>query len=102
MCVPGPSQIGADLCVGAEFVGFRGISHRRSDPHLLSRAVSDDLPEHDCPRCGRAARQAYYGPCAACRAELVERFAGRAREVDVPEYEPKVNVTANAVALRDE
>jgi len=64
--------------------------------------VSDDLLEHDCPRCGRPARQAYYGPCGACRTELVERFARRAREVDVPDYEPKVNVTANAVALREE
>jgi hypothetical protein len=93
---------GADSCFGAEFGGFRGISHRRSDPHLLSRGVSEDLLEHDCPRCRRPVRQAYYGPCAACRAELVERFTGQARQVEVPEYEPKVNVTANAVALRDD
>jgi hypothetical protein len=63
--------------------------------------MSGDI-EHDCPRCARPARQRYYGPCPDCRAELADRFAGRAREVDVPAYEPKVNVTANAVAMRDE
>ena len=34
--------------------------------------------------------------------ELRARFAGRAREVEAAEYEPKVNVTPNAVALRDD
>jgi hypothetical protein len=61
----------------------------------------DDL-EHDCPRCTRPVRQRYYGPCPDCRSELAARYAGRAREVEVADYEPKVNVTANAVAMRDE
>ena len=64
--------------------------------------VSDELLEHDCPRCGRPARQTYYGPCPDCRADLGAIFAGRAREVDVAEYEPKMNVTPNAVAQRDD
>lgn len=59
----------------------------------------DDL-DHDCPRCARPARQRYYGPCPACRSELSARYAGGARDVAVPVYEPKVNVTANAVAMR--
>jgi hypothetical protein len=34
------AAIGADLCFGAEIVGFRRISHRRSDPHLLHRLAA--------------------------------------------------------------
>ncbi len=67
--------------------------------------TGDDLEHdlaHDCPRCGQAVRQRYYGPCGTCRADLADRFAGRAREVEVADYEPKVNVTANAVAMRDD
>jgi hypothetical protein len=64
------------------------------------RRMSADEIEHDCPRCHQPARQQYYGPCPACRTELTARFAGQARDVAVPQYEPKVNVTANAVAMR--
>jgi hypothetical protein len=66
------------------------------------RVVSGDDLDHDCPRCGQPVRQRYYGPCETCRADLIDRFAGREREVEVPDYEPKVNVTANAVAMRDD
>jgi len=34
--------------------------------------------------------------------ELHTRFPGVARDVQAAEYVPKVNVTANAVALRDD
>jgi hypothetical protein len=58
----------------------------------------------DCPRCGRSVRQQFYGPCAQCLGEL--RAAYRAepgeREVEVVDYEPKMNVTPNAVALKDD
>jgi hypothetical protein len=54
-----------------------------------------------CPRCGEQVAAAYYGPCATCRDDLRAAVAGEAREVAVAEYEPKVNVTANAVALKD-
>jgi ssDNA-binding Zn-finger/Zn-ribbon topoisomerase 1 len=44
-----------------------------------------------------------YGPCSACVEELRIRFAATgARDVVAPDYVPKVNVTANAVALKDE
>ncbi len=62
--------------------------------------MSVDEIHHDCPRCRQAVQQRYYGPCPACRSDLATRFAGRARDVDAPAYEPKVNVTANAVAMR--
>jgi hypothetical protein len=55
-----------------------------------------------CPRCGTPAADEYYGPCASCRDELRSRFAGVARVVEAPEYEPKLNVTPNAVASKDD
>jgi hypothetical protein len=54
-----------------------------------------------CPRCGSAATGTYYGPCRPCRDALRAAFAGEAREVESEAYEPKMNVTPNAVALKD-
>ena len=53
-----------------------------------------------CPRCASAVDEEFYGPCRACRTEL--RATGReARAVDAGDYEPKMNVTPNAVATKD-
>ena len=54
----------------------------------------------DCPRCQRPVESELYGPCPACVDDLRARCAGAAREVEAPEYVPKVNVTPNAVAQR--
>jgi hypothetical protein len=51
-------------------------------------------------RCGRTAPMRFYGLCAPCRTELHEKFFREAREIEVAEYEPKMNVTPNAVALK--
>jgi hypothetical protein len=53
-------------------------------------------------RCGQPARQRFAGPCDRCVTELTARFPGVARQVEAEEYEPKVNVTPNAVALKDD
>ena len=42
----------------------------------------------------------FAGPCPECTAELRSKFAAVAKEVDT-EYVPKMNVTPNAVALKD-
>ncbi|MFZ4584930.1 MAG: hypothetical protein ACOYNI_06835 [Acidimicrobiia bacterium] len=55
-----------------------------------------------CPRCGRAAEFQFWGPCATCFDELHARFDGAKRDVQAAEYEPKMNVTVNAVALKDD
>ena len=55
-----------------------------------------------CPRCGRDVEERFYGPCATCRDDLRAAFVNEARIVDVAEYEPKMNVTPNAVALKDD
>jgi hypothetical protein len=55
-----------------------------------------------CPRCGRDVDERYYGPCTACRDELRAASRREGRVVEVAEYEPKVNVTPNAVATRED
>ena len=61
-----------------------------------------DVESFVCPRCGATVTQRFYGPCESCRTELRAKFVGEARVVDVAEYEPKMNVTPNAVALKDD
>jgi hypothetical protein len=65
------------------------------------RMQLDDI-EYTCPRCNTSVRQRFYGPCASCRDELRATVAGEARHVEVAEYVPKMNVTPNAVALKDD
>jgi len=61
-----------------------------------------DLLSITCPRCGAALDERFYGPCTSCRAELRSKFTGEGRVVEVAEYVPKMNVTPNAVALKDD
>lgn len=58
--------------------------------------------EFTCPRCHATVEARFYGPCDACRTELRAAFVREARVVEVAEYEPKMNVTPNAVALKDD
>ena len=44
----------------------------------------------------------FYGPCDTCRATLRATLGGEARLIEVAEYVPKMNVTPNAVALKDD
>jgi hypothetical protein len=37
-----------------------------------------------------------------CRVELRSKMRNESRAVEVAEYEPKMNVTPNAVALKDD
>jgi len=60
-----------------------------------------DLLAFDCPRCAAAVSDVLYGPCSACRAELRATAGGAQREVAAAVYEPKMNVTPNAVAVKD-
>ena len=58
--------------------------------------------EMECVRCGGRAMMRFRGLCVPCRDELHEKFTREAREVEVEEYVPKMNVTPNAVALKDD
>ncbi len=55
----------------------------------------------ECPRCGKSATQRFYGPCHDCAADLRASLGSEASERADSEYEPKMNVTPNAVALKD-
>ena len=55
-----------------------------------------------CPRCSTTVNARFYGPCDLCREQLRAQVRGVAREIAVGEYEPKMNVTPNAVALKDD
>jgi hypothetical protein len=54
-----------------------------------------------CPRCSMPTSARYYGPCSSCVGELRASLGGDARDVEVAAYEPKMNVTPNAVATKD-
>jgi len=64
----------------------------------------DSLPPvaTPCLRCGAETMSRFAGPCPACTQELRAMFEGRARAVEDAEYVPKMNVTPNAVALKDD
>ena len=55
-----------------------------------------------CPRCGNDSEERFYGPCHPCRDQLRAAHGGEARTVETGAYEPKMNVTPNAVALKDD
>jgi hypothetical protein len=71
-------------------------------PSLLSPETAAAEPlEITCPRCGTATHERFYGPCGSCRAALRSELGSEARAVEAAAYEPKMNVTPNAVALKD-
>lgn len=47
----------------------------------------------DCPRCSGSVDEEYFGPCDTCRIDLRATIRADARDVDLAEYEPKMNVT---------
>ena len=55
-----------------------------------------------CPRCAEHVTERFYGPCDACRGVLRATVTGEARAVERQAYEPKMNVTPNAVASKDD
>lgn len=61
-----------------------------------------DVMTITCPRCGVEHEERFYGPCTSCRDALRAKFLGEGRDVEVAEYVPKMNVTPNAVALKDD
>jgi hypothetical protein len=67
----------------------------------VDRALELTPMDFDCLRCGTTAPMRFRGLCEPCRDELRERFQRDAREIEVAEYEPKMNVTPNAVATKD-
>ncbi len=71
---------------------------------VLDGIKADDYPpiELVCPRCDATVMQRFAGPCEACFVVLRREFAAVAQAVEKTEYVPKMNVTPNAVALKDD
>lgn len=67
----------------------------RERPHAF------DLSAFDCPRCSAPSSGDFYGLCENCKQTLRDNMASDARDVQAAEYVPKMNVTPNAVALKD-
>jgi len=56
-----------------------------------------------CPRChGDLGAAQFYGICDSCATNLRAVYNGQARsDVEAAEYEPKMNVTPNAIASKE-
>jgi hypothetical protein len=54
-----------------------------------------------CLRCGEEVPLVFAGPCPRCTDELRASMGNEARAVE-DSYVPKMNVTPNAVALKDD
>jgi len=68
----------------------------------MESALPTPLPT-SCPRCKKSLGEAeYYGVCATCAADLRSTYSGEPRsDIEAGEYEPKMNVTPNAVASKE-
>lgn len=64
--------------------------------------IHADSVSFTCPRCSHDVTARFYGPCDECRTQLRAAYTGLERHVEVAEYVPKMNVTPNAVALKDD
>lgn len=67
----------------------------------MTSSTQTDPTAFECPRCNTTVTEEWYGPCSTCRGTLRATVGGEARTVEVADYEPKMNVTPNAVALKD-
>lgn len=79
-----------------------------TEPLEANLATNADLvsPEFagldfDCPRCSKPITARFYGPCESCREELRAKYVVEIKEVETEKFEPKMNVTPNAVASKD-
>lgn len=66
--------------------------------------TEDHLEPFDCPRCGRLVDERFWGPCAACREELVAGYTSAPTgepAVEAGRFEPAMHVVPNHVATKD-
>jgi len=81
-----------------------------SDPDVKPRAPVEfpardepfDFASFPCPRCNKVFAAQTYAPCPDCVAELKASQRTEGGNTAAAAYEPKMNVTPNAVALKDD
>lgn len=71
-------------------------------PTVFPEPVQFDLSSYPCPRCQTTMTADSYGPCESCIAELRASQQNEASGDGPAAFEPKMNVTPNAVALKDD
>ena len=71
-------------------------------PTVFPERTQFDLSSYPCPRCEKTMAADSYAPCQDCIAELKASQQGKATGEAAAAYEPKMNVTPNAVALKDD
>lgn len=61
------------------------------------------MAEFDCPRCGTAVDERFFGPCPDCRQQLVEQMGreASAQYEETARFEPAMHVVPNHVATKD-
>jgi hypothetical protein len=87
MTADSPSPADAPITTGAQLVA------------ALAEPVA-----FDCPRCGTAVVEDFYGPCGACRTVLtvtLARTTDAGADAAPARFEPKMNVVPNQVATKD-
>jgi len=68
----------------------------------MSSDLFDTAPlDFDCPRCKLSTSARFYGPCEDCRDAMRASLGSEARQIEAETYEPKMNVTPNAVATKE-
>ncbi len=79
------------------------LDDQRHHPSATGSRETGDVDDlaFTCPRCATEVTARFYGPCDRCRDELRAGQGTGARDVAAAEYEPKMNVTPNAVATKD-
>lgn len=76
-------------------------SEETQTPTLSATDPAPDSVGFTCPRCGEQVEARFYGPCPACSQVLQATYQQKKNDVEAPEYEPKMNVTPNAIATKE-
>ena len=67
----------------------------------MTMSNSAESLKFECPRCSEQVLEQFYGPCGSCREDLRQIFVADIRYVEAGKFEPKMNVTPNAVATKE-
>ncbi len=70
---------------------------------MIEMTGTDELETFQCPRCGQTAQERFWGPCRACREQLVATYRSEETggDVETSRFEPAMHVVPNHVATKD-